>query len=186
MTPILLIPGLWNSGPEHWQSHWERERTDCRRVVQKDWESPRRSDWVAALEAEVARSGGPVVLAAHSLGCALVGHWAASSSHLARVRGALLVAPSDVEAPSYPAGTTGFTPMPLKKLPFPSIVIMSTDDEYVTTQRAALFADAWGSRLVNVGAKGHINSASRLGAWPEGFALVEELRGADEVGVREC
>jgi uncharacterized protein len=176
MTDILLVPGLWNSGPEHWQSHWERARSDCRRVLQKDWETPKRTDWVAALEAAVAAAGGPVVLAAHSLGCALVAHWTGGSRHLAKVRGALLVAPSDVEAPSYPAGTTGFAPMPLEKLPFPSIVVMSTDDPYVTAGRARQFSRAWGSRLVDVGPKGHINSASALGMWPEGFALIEELR----------
>jgi uncharacterized protein len=176
MTDILLVPGLWNSGPEHWQSHWERARSDCRRVLQKDWETPKRTDWAAALEAAVAAAGGPVVLAAHSLGCALVAHWAGGSRHLAKVRGALLVAPSDVEAPSYPAGTTGFAPMPLEKLPFPSIVVMSTDDPYVTAGRARQFSRAWGSRLVDVGPKGHINSASALGMWPEGFALIEELR----------
>ncbi len=176
MSDILLVPGLWNSGLEHWQSYWERERTDCRRVLQQDWETPRRGDWVAVLEAAVARGSLPVVLAAHSLGCALVAHWAHGSGHLAKVRGALLVAPSDVEAPSYPAGPTGFAPMPLEKLPFPSIVVMSTDDQYVTPSRARQFAGAWGSRIVDVGPKGHINSASRLGMWPEGFALVEELR----------
>jgi predicted alpha/beta hydrolase family esterase len=176
MTEILLVPGLWNSGPEHWHSYWERERTDCRRVVQHDWETPWCSDWVDALEAAVAGSAGPVVLAAHSLGCALVAHWAGASEHAFKVRGALLVAPSDVEAPSYPAGTTGFTPMPRAVLPFPGIVVMSTDDEYVSPERAAFFARAWGSRLVNVGPKGHINSDSHLGMWPEGFALIEELR----------
>jgi predicted alpha/beta hydrolase family esterase len=176
MTDILLVPGLWNSGPEHWHSYWERARTDCHRVLQKDWETPQRTDWVAALEAAVAAASGPVLLAAHSLGCALVAHWADGSDHLAEVRGALLVAPSDVEAPSYPAGPTGFAPMPLRKLPFPSIVVMSTDDQYVSPVRARAFARAWGSRLVDVGAKGHINSASALGLWPEGFALVEELR----------
>ncbi len=163
MSDILLVPGLWNSGPEHWQSYWERERTDCRRVVQTDWETPRRDDWVATLERAVAEAGGPVVLAAHSLGCALVAHWVGASRRLAKVRGALLVAPSDVEAPSYPA-------------PFPSIVLMSTDDEYVAPARAAHFARAWGSRLVDAGAKGHINSSSGLRGWPEGFALLEELR----------
>ena len=173
---ILLVPGLWNSGPEHWQSYWERERTDCRRVLQQNWETPRCSDWVTALEAAVAASPDPVVLAAHSLGCALVAHWAGASKQLAKVRGALLVAPSDVEAPSYPAGTSGFVPMPLVKLPFPAIVVMSTDDEYVTPERAARFANAWGAQLVSVGAKGHINSASGLRTWPEGFALVEKLR----------
>jgi len=178
VTDILLVPGLWNSGPEHWHSYWERGRADCRRVVQSDWETPRRADWVATLEAAVAKAAAPVVLAAHSLGCALVGHWAPQSKHLAKVRGALLVAPSDVEAPSYPEGPTGFSPMPLAKLPFPSIVVMSTDDEYVTPERAAFFARAWGSHLYDAGAKGHINSDSRLGMWPEGFALVEELRRA--------
>jgi len=178
VTDILLVPGLWNSGPEHWHSYWERGRADCRRVVQSDWETPRRADWVATLEAAVAKAAAPVVLAAHSLGCAIVGHWAPQSKHLAKVRGALLVAPSDVEAPSYPEGPTGFSPMPLAKLPFPSIVVMSTDDEYVTPERAAFFARAWGSHLYDAGAKGHINSDSRLGMWPEGFALVEELRRA--------
>jgi predicted alpha/beta hydrolase family esterase len=176
MTEILLVPGLWNSGPEHWQSWWEHERRDCRRVVQANWETPRRDDWVATLERAVGNAEGPIVVAAHSLGCALVAHWAGHSRNLGKVRGALLVAPSDVDAPSYPAGTVGFAPMPLGKLPFPTIVVASSDDEYVSLARAAQFADAWGSRLVNVGAKGHINSASALRMWPEGFALVEELR----------
>jgi uncharacterized protein len=178
MTDILLLPGLWNSGPEHWQSHWERERTDCRRVVQANWQTPRCSDWVSTLEAAVAAEAKPVLLAAHSLGCALVAHWAGRSRQLVKVRGALLVAPSDVEAPSYPSGTTGFVPMPLKTLPFPSIVVMSSDDQYVSPGRARQFARAWGSRLVDVGPRGHINSSSGLGAWPQGLALLEELRGA--------
>jgi len=57
-------------------------------------------------------------------------------------------------------------------------VVMSTDDQYVSPERAAFFARAWGSRLFDAGAKGHINSDSRLGMWPQGFALVEELRRA--------
>jgi predicted alpha/beta hydrolase family esterase len=69
--------------------------------------------------------------------------------------------------------------MPLTKLPFQSIVVMSSDDQYVTPARARQFARSWGSRLVDVGPKGHINSASGLGMWPEGFALVEELRAAE-------
>src|SRR5207237_10619203 len=104
MTDILLVPGLWNSGPEHWQSYWERERTDCRRVLQKDWETPRCSDWVAALDAAVAGSSLPVVLAAHSLGCALVAPWAGESIHLVQVRGALEVWPCVMRAASTTAG----------------------------------------------------------------------------------
>jgi predicted alpha/beta hydrolase family esterase len=176
---VLLLPGLWNSGPQHWQSHWERERSDCRRVLQEDWEAPAREDWVATLDAEVRRSEGPLVLAAHSLACTLVAHWAAQASpeSLARVRGALLVAPSDAEAPKYPPGPSGFAPMPRERLPFPSIVVYSTDDEYVTPERAREFAAAWGSRAVEAGPLGHINSASDLGMWPLGLSLLDELAG---------
>ncbi len=59
--------------------------------------------------------------------------------------------------------------MPLIPLPFPSIVVASTDDPCVSLDRAELFARSWGSRLVNLGKAGHINSASRLGSWPEGL-----------------
>ncbi len=89
-----------------------------------------------------------MVLAAHSLGCCTVAHLArdAAPAELARVRGALLVAPSDVEAPSYPAGTKGFAPMPLARLPFASIVVGSSNDEYVAPERARFFAGSWGAR----------------------------------------
>jgi uncharacterized protein len=179
---VLLLPGLWNSGPRHWQSHWERERADCRRVAQDDWETPSRADWVARLDEELRREAGPVVLAAHSLACTLVAHWVARATPdaLSRVRGALLVAPSDPEAPGYPEGTTGFTPVPMARLPFPSVVVFSTDDEYVSPERARAFAAAWGSRVVNAGPLGHLNSDSDLGRWPLGEALLDELIGGPD------
>jgi predicted alpha/beta hydrolase family esterase len=168
---VLNLPGLWNSGDAHWQSHWERAY-GYRRVLQRDWETPVRDEWVATLEAAVAGTPGPLVLTAHSLGCTLVGYWAQATAHAARVRGALLVAPSDVEAPSYPSGTTGFLPMPRARLPFPAVVVASTDDPYVSMARAADFAAAWGARLVDAGAHGHLNSDSKLGLWPAGHALL--------------
>ncbi len=169
----LLLPGLWNSGPEHWQSRWERTDPSCVRVVQQDWVTPARADWVATLEAAVAASGPDVVLVAHSTACALVAFWAAATSRT--VRGALLVAPSDTEASSYPGGPTGWQPMPLAALPFPSIVVASSDDEFATLDRARAFAKAWGSRFVDIGAAGHINAASGLGPWRSGKALLVDL-----------
>ena len=65
--------------------------------------------------------------------------------------------------------------MPLSLLPFPALVVASSDDFYVTPERAAFFAEKWGAKLVNIGAKGHINAASNLGDWPEGCALLKEL-----------
>jgi predicted alpha/beta hydrolase family esterase len=107
----------------------------------------------------------------------LIHRWATSVNglHKTKVRSALLVAPSDVDADSYPAGTKNFQPMPLEVLPFLSIVVASSNDEYVTLERAKFFATSWGSEFVNIGAAGHINSASELGDWPQGIKLLQDL-----------
>ena len=172
-TRALLLPGLYDSGPAHWQTHWEHSEADFVRVIQDDWATPRLADWVGRLDEAVTAHGRQVVLVGHSSSCALVAAWSGRPDR--RVKGALLVAPSDTEAPSYPSGPTGFAPMPLGRIPFPTIVVASSDDEYVTLPRAEAFARAWGSRLVHAGALGHINSASNLGRWPTGRALLEEL-----------
>jgi len=173
LSPVLLLPGLFDSGPEHWQTLWLAGRPGFRRVEQKDWATPRCADWVATLDQAVQEAGRGALLVAHSAGCALVAHWA-SARHRG-VRCAMLVAPSDVEAPSYPVGPTGFSPMPLQPLPFASTVVASSDDPYVSLERARFFADSWGSRFVNIGPAGHVNTASGLGEWPAGLELLEEL-----------
>ena len=174
-APVLILPGLYNSGPEHWQTRWERGHPEFRRVIQNEWARAECADWVATLQGAVAETP-DAVLVAHSSACALVAHWAVANPR-GRVRGALLVAPSDPESPAYPEGPTGFGPMPLLRLPFPSIVVLSANDVYVTRERGASFAQAWGSRLVDLGEAGHINGQSGLGEWPAGLALLEELRG---------
>jgi hypothetical protein len=174
MSPIILIlPGLNNSGPQHWQTRWE-EAYGFSRVQQKDWDTPVCDDWLQAIDAVVSQyPPDQVILVGHSLACSTIVRWATRYNRV--IKGALLVGPSDVDAPSYPPGTTGFMPMPLDRLPFPSITVASTDDPYVTIERAQYFADAWGSRLVNIGNSGHINSSSNLDLWPEGKALLQQL-----------
>jgi hypothetical protein len=98
-----------------------------------------------------------------------------SACQRGRIRGALLVAPSDPEAASFPSGPTGFAPMPLVRLPFPSVVVASSNDPFVTVVRAQTFARAWGSEFVMIRNAGHINTASGLGDWPEGLALLHKL-----------
>jgi 2-methylisocitrate lyase-like PEP mutase family enzyme/predicted alpha/beta hydrolase family esterase len=173
MTRALILPGLFNSGPEHWQSHWERDDPSFVRVEQRDWDAPVRQEWVAMLEAAVAAAGPHVVLVAHSTGCQLVAFWAAQTT--LRVRGALLVAPADSERPSFPSGPAGWHPIPLRRLPFDSVVVASSNDQFCTLDRARAFADAWGSRFIPVGAAGHINSESGLGSWPAGQAILADL-----------
>jgi len=174
MNPIVFIlPGLYDSGPEHWQTHWE-QAYGFTRIRQKDWDTPVCDDWLRTIDDIVKQHPAEqVILVGHSLACNTIVRWAATYNRV--IRGALLVGPSDVDAPSYPPGTTGFMPMPLNKLPFPSITVASTNDEYVSIERAQQFADAWGSRLVKVGPLGHINSSSHLALWPEGMALLKQL-----------
>lgn len=175
--PILIVPGLYNSGPDHWQSHWELA-LDAERVDQTDWEQPRLGDWTASLAEAVRRNPG-AVLVAHSLGCALVAHLAQISGGRG-IGGALMVAPADVNREG-PAGRllTGFSPIPRQRLPFPALVVASRDDPYVEIERAEAFARGWGARFVDLGRAGHINVASGHGPWIKGRTLLADL--IDEV-----
>lgn len=172
-TPqVLLLPGWQNSGPEHWQSRWERLHGH-RRVEQHDWLTPRRGDWLARLDEVVIDSPGPVLLVAHSLGCILTAAWARFSRHTDRVRGALLVAPGDVEQADLAAQLPGWAPVLREPLPFPSVLLASRDDPYCRFERAQGFARDWCSTCLDMGACGHLNAESGLGDWPEGLALIQ-------------
>jgi hypothetical protein len=175
MTRTLILPGLHNSDPRHWQSRWEAQDDTLLRVIQDDWTAPHCADWIAKLDQALALTEADMFLVAHSAGCALVAHWAVGGSSRC-VRGALLVAPSDPEAPGFPSGPAGFAPIPMLRLPFPSIVVASSNDPYVTLSRAKTFATAWGSEFVMIGEAGHINSASGLGNWEKGLMLLNILR----------
>jgi serine hydrolase len=172
-TPALVLPGLGSSGPEHWQTLWEARSPGFRRVVQRDWDHPDRTEWVAALDAAVAGSSELPVLVCHSLGCLTAVHWAAA--HARPIRAALLVAPADADRPDASMESRSFRPVPTQKLPFPSIVVASSDDPYVSPGRAQAFARAWGSRFVDIGPAGHINAASGFGPWSQGEKLLDEL-----------
>jgi uncharacterized protein len=170
---VFILPGLYNSGPDHWQTHWEN-KYGFTRILQSDWDTPNCNDWIATVDAAIRDLPlKEVILVGHSSACCATVKWA--EKYKRTIKGALLVGPSDAEAASYPPGTTGFAPMPSFHLPFPSIVIASSNDEYVTMERAEYFAKQWGSELVNIGDYGHINSACNLGLWSQGFEQLQKL-----------
>lgn len=181
--PILIVPGLYNSGPDHWQTHWERELPNAERVDQQDWERPLLGDWTISL-AEAVRQRPGAILVAHSLGCALVAHFAQVTGGRG-VGGAMLVAPADVNREG-PAGRllVGFSPIPRQRLPFPSLVVASRDDPYVEIERAEAFARGWGSDFVDLGRAGHINVDSGHGPWLKGRTLLRGLVDRVEVAGR--
>ncbi|MDZ7926085.1 MAG: alpha/beta hydrolase [Agrobacterium sp.] len=164
---ILIVPGYTNSGPDHWQTRWERKLSTARRVEQAEWTKPVKEDWVARLVEEVNASTKPVVIVAHSLGVPTVIH--ALPQIGKKVAGALLVAPPDVANPDIrPKHLMTFGPYPRDPLPFPAITIASRNDPFGTYEHADEIAAAWGSVLVDAGMSGHINAESGHGPWPEG------------------
>ncbi len=171
-TTTLVLPGYANSGSGHWQTLWEARDPSFVRVAMPDWDHPERDAWCETLDETVAATPcGPLCLAAHSLGCLTAVHWAlrvADAAQLDKIAGALLVAVPDPSGPGFPRDALGYEDVPLAPLPFPSIVVASSDDLYGTLPFAERCAQAWGSRLVNIGPRGHINAESGLGDWEEG------------------
>ena len=173
---ILMVPGWQGSTTGHWQSRWERNLTTARRVELPDWVRSGKDKWVGAIISGVATSARPTVLVAHSLGVLAAVHSALKLPQGA-IAGAFLVAPVDVDdaanwpvadGAAWPESGLGFAPVPLGRIPFPSMLLASTNDPYCRPERARHFAAAWGSQLVEVGPAGHINAESGHGPWPDG------------------
>jgi predicted alpha/beta hydrolase family esterase len=171
---VLILPGIGNSGPQHWQSLWEQAHPEFVRVRQRDWDNPVCEEWTAAIEDAVKRAGPNVVLVAHSLACLAVAHWAAKPH--SSIKAALLVAVPDAEGANFPAEASGFSITPTCRFPFQSTVVISDDDPYGWPENAERLAAAWGSRVIRIGSCGHINASSGLGAWPAGYELLDQLR----------
>ncbi len=177
---ILIVPGLRDHVAEHWQTLLEAALPNARSVPRMDRDKLSCAAWVAELDRSLARIEGPVVLVAHSAGVMITVHWA--MQHARPIKGALLAAPPDFERPlpeGYPKQDVlldnGWLPTPRARLPFPSIVAASTNDPLAGFDRVASLATSWGSRLVDVGAVGHLNPAAGYGPWPQAEEFIREL-----------
>lgn len=174
MTNYFIVPGLGNSGPNHWQTHFEQQGPNFKRIEQTEWDAPASTDWIANIDQ--ALSGYDpltVVLIGHSLGVTAIANWA--KHYRKKIKGALLVAPSDLEAPKYTFPTEGFKIVPLDEIDFKTIVVASENDEWVTLERAKYFANHWGSKFINIGNAGHINADSGFGKWNAGLEILKTL-----------
>ena len=171
----LNVPGLRNSGPLHWQSLWEQQDPELfRRIEQDDWAAPSRDAWVPRIQEVInLHHTKEVILIGHSVGCAAIVHW--FKNYQLSIRGAMLVAPSDVDRADYPGYIKGFAPMPLSTLPFPSIVVASSNDHVVSEERAAFFAQTWGSQFVLIKDAGHLEDKAGFGPWTQGLELLRDI-----------
>ena len=174
MINYLIVPGLGNSGPEHWQTYFESLGESYKRINQQEWDAPVCSDWLTVIDNMISGyDTSSVILIGHSLGCITIAHWA--NQYNKKIKGALLVAPSDVEAQAYDFPAKGFSPIPNNKINFKTIVVASEDDPWVSLPRAKYFADNWGSEFINIGKAGHINAASGHYKWDEGITILKRL-----------
>ncbi|MGL5111140.1 MAG: RBBP9/YdeN family alpha/beta hydrolase [Flavobacterium sp.] len=172
---LLLLPGLGDSGPRHWQKIWLKELPNIKKIKQDNWDKPILADWLLTLQTTISVTNTPTILIAHSLGTILVAHWAHTFKN-PNIIGALLVAPADVDSTIHtPEIIWNFAPIPTKKLPFPTIVVGSENDPYMTLKRAEELAKNWGSQFINCGPIGHINTESNLGNWQEGQKILQQL-----------
>jgi uncharacterized protein len=172
----LFVPGWHGSGPDHWQTLWNDRLPGAWRVEQRDWERPEAGAWTAAIAAEILAARGPVVVVAHSLGCVATALLAQTEPLAAgRIAAALLVAPPDLETRGCPEPLRSFSPVPRTRLPFRSTLVASENDPYMTLESARRTAAAWGSRCVDEGRVGHINTASGHGPWANGVRHLAEL-----------
>ena len=181
ITPtVLIVPGLRDHVPDHWQTLLEPKLAKAMTVPRMERDKLSCAAWVAMLDQSLAKIEGPVVLVAHSGGCMIVAHWA--QRHRRPIKSALLATPADLESPlpeGYPTQEAlrqgGWLPIPRTPLPFPSIVAASTNDPLGRLDRVQALAEAWGSRLVNVGSVGHLNPAAGYGPWPRAEEFIREL-----------
>ncbi|MDE2370622.1 MAG: alpha/beta hydrolase [Burkholderiales bacterium] len=171
---VLLLPGWLNSGADHWQTRWEILHGH-ERVEQSDWVTPLRGDWMMRLEETLLADGRPAVLVAHSLGCHLVAAWAAHTSHRHRVCAALLVAPPDLDRREGLPPLHSWSPVLRHRLPFAATMVYSENDPWAEADWSRALAADWGASTHPIGAAGHVNGESGLGAWREGLTLLARL-----------
>lgn len=177
---VLIIPGLRDHVAEHWQTLLESRLAKVRSVAPAEIDQLNCANRVARIQAELEKIQGPVILVAHSAGVLMTLHWAVQHQH--DIQGALLVAPPDLSQ-SWPANypspdllkKEGWNPLPNQKLPFPSIVVASTNDHLAQFDAVEQMAKIWGSQLVNAGAVGHLNPAAGFGPWPMAEQLIAQL-----------
>jgi len=188
---VLIVPGLRDHVAEHWQTLLAAKLPRVRSVPPMGRTDLLCAARVEAIDRELMAISGPVIIVAHSGGVIMLAHWAATRNRTRRpIRGALLATPPDFESPmpeGYPTmealAAAGWLPVPRQPLPFPSIVAASRNDPLGKIDRVAALAQAWGSRLVDLGEVGHLNPASGFGEWPQAAEFIRELA-ADEPQTR--
>jgi len=173
---IVNVPGYNNAGPAQWQSLFEKKYVNFQRVQQLDWLSPVREQWIQGIENRIAEIDGDIILVGHSCGAVAIAQWSLIHD-TSKVKGALLVAPADVDKDSALLAIQLQRPLPTEKLPFNTKLIYSDNDEHTSTLRSEKMGKDWGSELILVKGASHFHTEAGFGEWPEAEKWIEQLAG---------
>ncbi len=165
--PTFIVPGLHGSGERHWQTVWQSIHPAMKRIEQERWHVPALTAWSQRVAETLANADAPAILVAHSFGCLASIH--AALYRDVSIGGVLLVAPAE------PAKFGHEAELAHGPLPFPSLLVASSNDPWLEPERARHWARCWGSEFVDAGALGHINAETNLGRWDTGLALLQRL-----------
>ena len=173
---VLIVPGLHGSGPAHWQTWLQSRLPNAVRVEQRDWADADVQSWSARIAEVVAQAPDtPHVAVAHSFGCLALAHHLAQRHRPLRddaaggVQGALLVAPAEPDR--FRLGER----LPAQELGVPSVLFASDTDPWMSADSARRWARSWGSRFVNLGDVGHINTDAGFGPLPRALRHTQAL-----------
>lgn len=164
---FVLVPGLYDSDAEHWQTHWQQRLPFWKRVAQRKWDEPYIERWVSAISALLLQCERPAVLVGHSFGA--LASCCVARDLPERVAGLMLVAPAE----PFRFGVEEMVPE--LDLEVPSVVVASHDDPLMSFRRAEHWSTVWGAELVDLGEAGHINSDAGFGSWFYGLEILREL-----------
>jgi len=170
---VLIVPGLHNSGPGHWQTEWQEQLPCSHRITLADWSTPNLNAWIHAIETAIADFA-PTHIVAHSFGTlasAVVASQANDSNieNIENLRGIFLVAPAD------PDKFNVRHRLPATDLPVRGVLFGSLSDPWLSWNGAQSLGEQWGLRLECAGDVGHINVQSGHGEWQEGWRSLHDL-----------
>ena len=169
VRPLVIVPGIDDSGPAHWQTLWERELPSSVRIAPGSWSEPELDDWLLAIDDAVQTQGPDAIIVAHSMGCPAAVEWLIRNPGAAA--GVVLVAPADDAGPAFERARS-FIGIAQGAAGAPALLIASENDPYCSPERVREFAARWSAKLVSIGDAGHVNALSGLGEWPEGRELL--------------
>ena len=175
MNKILLVPGLYNSGPDHWQSRWHLQFPQWQRMLGLPWDKPDLTVWSAKLASKLRSRRSRVHLVAHSFGALTA--IAAARLQPDKVSSILIVAPADPARFGIPDEALAGS------IKVSAQLIASRNDPWMSFERAEYWSRQWQVPLFDAGEVGHINAQSGHGEWSQGLNLLNTLHHRAEMVV---